>query len=263
MTKWYLPLSAMLLMTACSGEAVSTLAAPGSLNAARSSSTTADPTATFYLANDASYNLRGDGVTTFLEGSTSAFAGSSRYQDSECGVGSKVFAAASESGDAIMNSAASPAHQCAAYPRKVNIIYARIGANGVTTPEGTVSVKTFMNVRQLEQAAYNGSPATYIPVGTGQYRKLNSGDDGVKCGSNGSISIAFVPVTNTGIVTGADQAWVFRNAADTWTVSTDADVVDPVSGVVTHHDKAYCAGNGALYHMPVHFSVRTNVGLTP
>lgn len=222
-----------------------------------------DPTATFYIGNDASYNLRGDALAAYLEGGMSAFAGSSRYQDGECGVGSKVFASPSGSGDAIMNSASSSARQCVAYPRKVTITYARIGANGVTTPEGTVSVKTFMNVRQLEQAAYNGSPAVYIPAGFGAYRKLNIGDDGAKCGSNGSISIAFVPKTNSGIVTGADEVWVFRNTADTWTVSTDTDTVDPTTGVTTHHDKAYCAGTGALYHMPVHFTVRTSVALTP
>lgn len=262
MTKWYLPLSAMMLVAGCSGEATSTLAAPESPNTARSATTT-DPTATFYIANGASYNLQGDALVAYLEGGMSTFAGSSRYQDGECGVGSKIFASPSGSGDAILNSASSPAQKCVAYPRKVSITYARIGANGVTTPEGTVSVKTFMNVRQIEQAAYNGSPAVFIPVGTGEYRKLNIGDDGGKCGSNGTVSIAFVPVTSTGIVTGADRVFVFRNAADTWTVSTDADVVDPISGVTTHHDKAYCGANGALYHMPVRFTVRTSVALTP
>ena len=262
MTKWYLPLSAMMLVAGCSGEAASTLAAPESPSAARSATTT-DPTATFYIANGASYNLQGDALAAYLESGMSVFAGSSRYQDGECGVGSKIFASPSGSGDAIMNSASTHDQKCLAAPRKVSITYARIGANGVTTPEGTVSVKTFMNVRQLEQAAYNGSPAVYIPVGTGEYRKLNIGDDGGKCGSNGTVSIAFVPVTSTGIVTGADRVFVFRNAADTWTVSTDADVVDPFSGVTTHNDKAYCGANGGLYHMPVHFTVRSSVALTP
>ena len=193
----------------------------------------------------------------------SPFAGSSRYRDGECGVGSKIFASPSGSGDAIMNSASTQDRKCLAAPRKVSITYARIGANGVTTPEGTMSVKTFMNLRQLEQAAYNGSPAVYIPASTGEYRKLNIGDDGGKCGANGTIAIAFVPRTTTGIETGADRVWVFRNTADTWTVSTDPDVVNPISGVTTHHDKAYCGANGGLYHMPVHFTVRTSVALTP
>ena len=114
-----------------------------------------------------------------------------------------------------MNSASTQDRKCLAAPRKVSITYAWIGANRVTTSEGTVSVKTFMNLRQLEQAAYNGNLAVYIRSGSGDYRKLNIGDDGGKCGANGTLAITFVPVTTTGIVTGADRVWVFRNTADT------------------------------------------------
>ena len=135
MLKKCLTLSGMMLLSGCSGEAASTLAAPGVPNAARSA-TAPDPTGTFYITNDVTNNLRGDGLAAYLESGASSFAGSSRYKDGECGVGSTLFASPSGSGDAVMNSASTQDRRCASFPRKVTITYSRIGTNGATTPEG-------------------------------------------------------------------------------------------------------------------------------
>ena len=82
------------------------------------------------------------------------------------------------------------------------------------------------------------------------------------CGTGGHGAIAFVPVLNDGTVTNADLVQVHRDAADSWTVLRRSDEID-VDGHVVHHDKAYCQGNGKLYHMPLHFTIKSSAPLSP
>ena len=87
-------------------------------------------------------------------------------------------------------------------------------------------------------------------------------DGGVKCGTGGTAAIVFAPLTSDGTATNADLVQVHRDAADSWTVSTLPDGTD-VDGNVVHHDKAYCRGNGKLYHMPLHFTIKSSAPLSP
>ena len=191
------------------------------------------------------------------------FPGTSRYLNAECGVQAKIFSSSGGSGDAILGTASTQDRKCTSYPRKVRITYTRINADGTTTPEGSFTTVTWLNVREVERAAYNGDPGFYIPVGSSAQRTLNFSDDGNKCGTAGYLAIAFVPLTRTGINTGADMVWVHRDDASTWTVTTQADETDPNTLQTIHHDKAYCAGNGQLYHMPLRLTIRMSTALTP
>jgi hypothetical protein len=187
--------------------------------------------------------MRGDGG--YLEGATSPFAGTSRYLAGECGVSSTFFVGAS--GDATMNTGS--AGRCI---RRIRVTYARINADGSTTLEGSSSESSFMNVRQLEE---------YIPIG-GDARRTYAFDDAAKCGS-GTSGIVFAEVLRDGTIAGGDQVNVHRDAADTWTISTLPDEIDLVTGQTIHHDKGFCKGNGQLYHIPLHFSVKSSVPLSP
>ena len=51
--------------------------------------------------------------------------------------------------------------------------------------------------------------------------------------------------------TGADKVIVTRTKADTWTVQTQP----------YPNDKAYCLGDGQLYHVPVRFTIVTDQAL--
>jgi hypothetical protein len=214
------------------------------------------PTATFYLSNDAEYLLRGDGA--YLEGVSSPFAGASRYKDGECGVTSVVYALPGGSGDATMNTGSTG--RCS---RRIRLSYATIGANGATTIDGSLTTSSFLNVRKLHAAASATAAGLSIPVGADSLRTFALSDDGARCGTAGTAAIAFVPVLNNGTVTGADLVNVHRDAADQWTVSTLPDEIDALTGQITHHDKAYCAGNGTLYHLPLRFTIQSSTPLSP
>jgi hypothetical protein len=69
-------------------------------------------------------------------------------------------------------------------------------------------------------------------------------------------------VLNDGTVTNSDYVQVHRDAADHWTVTTLPDEVD-VNGHTIHHDRAYCKGNGKLYHFPLHFTIQSSVPFSP
>ncbi len=212
-----------------------------------------DPTATFYLSNDANHFLRGDASTSFVEGASSPFAGMSRYKDAECGVDNTLFWPVG-SGDAIM--ATGSDRKCAGSPRKVRITYSLINADGSTLSDGSLTVGTTLNVRQLQQAGVSS-----ILIGETQTRTMAFSDDDLKCGPAGIGAIVFRTVLQDGTIAGADLVQVYRSAADTWIVSTQPDEVDASTGRVTHHDKAYCRNNGKLYHMPFRLAIRTNVPL--
>jgi hypothetical protein len=213
------------------------------------------PSATFYLSNDAAYLVRGDGA--YLEGASSPFAGSSRYASGEACVSSVVYALPGGSGDATMNTGTTG--RCA---RRVRLTYATIGANGATTIDGSLTTRSFLNVRKLHVTASETTAGLTIPVGGDALRTFALSDDGARCGTGGTQAILFGPDRN-GVLTGADMLNVHRDAADQWTVSTLPDEVDPVTGRITHHDKAYCAGNGTLYHLPLRFTVRSSMPLSP
>ena len=213
------------------------------------------PTATFYLSNDPAYLVRGDGA--YLEGASSPFAGTSRYMNDECGVTTVVYALPGGSGDATMSTGSTG--RCS---RRVRLAYARINADGSTTAEGSLTPSSFLNVRKLHAAASETTAGLTIEVGADSLRTFALSDDGARCGTGGTAAIAFDPLRN-GVVTGADLVNVHRDAADQWTVSTLPDEVDPLTGQITHHDKAYCAGNGALYHLPLRFTIKSATPLSP
>ena len=245
--------SLLLGVLACGESAVTALRPSESPLAAKPP---ADPTATYFISNDEAYLLRGDG--SYLEGTTSDFSGESRYQSGECGVSSTFFALPGESGDATMSTGS--VGRCT---RRIRLRYEIVNADGSTTSDGSVVSSSFLNVRKLQMAATATTQAVYIPVGGDAVRTFAFDDGGAKCGAAGTAAIAFVPVLNDGTVTGADLVSVHRDAADTWTVTTPPDEIDAVTGQTIHHDKAYCKGNGKLYHIPLHFSIRSSVPLSP
>jgi hypothetical protein len=215
-----------------------------------------NPTATFFLSNDAANLLRGDG--DYLEGVTSPFAGASRYLNGECGVTTTFYALSGQSGDATMSTGTTG--RCT---RRIRLSYEIVNADGTTTTDGSIVTSSFLNVRKLEVAATSTTPAEYVPVGGDAQRTFAFDDGGAKCGTGGTAAIVFSAVLNDGTVTGADLVNVHRDAADTWTVTTQPDEIDAISGQTIHHDKAYCKGNGKLYHLPLHFSVKSSMPLTP
>lgn len=243
--------SCLLGALACSDSAITALRPSESSSAAKAP---ADPNANYFISNDAAYLFRGDGA--YLEGATSPFAGASRYLAGECGVGSTFFAYPGESGDATM--ATGSTGRCI---RRIRLMYQSINADGTTTSEGTSVESSFMNVRKLEVAATSTTPAEYIPVG-GDGQRTFGFDDAAKCGS-GTGGMVFADVLRDGTVAGGDLLNVHRDAADTWTVTTTPDEIDAVTGATIHHDKAYCKANGKLYHLPLHFSIRSSVPLSP
>jgi hypothetical protein len=213
--------------------------------------TAGNATATEFISNDPAYNLRGDGL--YLESS-----GDSRYLVGECGISSTFYSGPGNSGDVTMTIGANG--KCV---RHVRFAYAAINADGSTTSEGSIMTSSFLNVRKLEVAATSTTPAYYIPVGGDGQRTFAFDDGGTKCGPGGQQAIGFAPTRPDGTLTGADLVNVHRDAADTWTVTTTPDEIDAVTGQTIHHDKAYCRGNGKLYHIPLRFTIRSSRALTP
>ena len=240
--------SLLLVSIACSESAITALRPSESPSAAKP---LANPTATFFISNDAAYSLRGDGG--YLESS-----GASRYLAGECGVSSTFYAQPGGSGDATITIGANG--KCI---RRIRFTYAAINADGSTTSEGTITTSSFLNVRKLQVAASGTTPASYIPIGGDGQRTFAFDDGGAKCGTGGMQAIGFAPTLSDGTLTGADLVNVHRDAADTWTVTTTPDEIDAFTGQTIHHDKAYCRGNGKLYHIPLHFTIESSVPLTP
>lgn len=245
--------SLLLVSLACSESSFTTLRPTEQPAAAKAPS---NPTATFYIANDDVYLLRGDGA--YLEESSSPFAGESRYKSGECGVSSTFFAQPGGSGDATMNTGANG--RCT---RRIRLVYESVNEDGTTTAEGSLVTSSFLNVRKLQVAATSTTAAEYIPIGGDAQRTFAVDDGGTRCGTSGTAAIVFSPTLIDGTVTGADLVSVHRDAADTWTVTTRPDEIDALTGQTIHHDKAYCKGNGKLYHLPLRFSVKSSAALVP
>src|SRR5689334_21615659 len=233
--------SLLLVSIACSESAITALRPSESPSAAKP---VANPTATLFISNDAAYNLRGDGL--YLEPS-----GDSRYLPGECGVSSAVYSQPGASGDVTMTIGAPG--KCI---RHIRFAYAAINADGSTTSEGSIVTSSFLNVRKLEVAATSTTPASYIPIGGDGQRTFAFDDGSTKCGPGGQQAIGFAPTLSDGTLTGADLVNVHRDAADTWTVTTTPDEIDTGTGQTIHHDKAYCKGNGKLYHIPLRFTIK-------
>ena len=224
-----------------------------------------DASATFYLSTDPTFLLQGDAKSGYVEGSASPFAGLTRYTDGDCGVSANIFASSGKSGDGHLTTAAQRAARCAAYPRVLRLTFAAINADGSTSSDGAETLSAAINLHPLEQTPSSGSPGSYIPIGTSDLRAMHIGDGtGAKCddGSN-QPGLAFRSVLSNGQYAGADDVVVYRNSADTWTVSSMPDEIDPVTGQTIHHDKAYCRGNGKLYHMPLYYVIKSATALTP
>ena len=239
--------SLLLASLACSDSAITALRPSESPNAAKPP---ANPTATFFISNDAAYNLRGDG--SYLE-----ISGDSRYLAGECGVSSTFYSQPGGSGDVTMSTGANG--RCT---RRVRLAYDAINADGSTTSEGSIVTSSFLNVRKLEVAATSTTAGSYIPIGGDGQRTFAFDDGSTKCGPGGQQAIGFAPTLGD-IATGADLVNVHRDAADTWTVTTAPDEIDAVTGQTIHHDKAYCKGNGKLYHIPLRFTIKSSVPLSP
>jgi hypothetical protein len=179
-----------------------------------------DPTAVFaFPLSDAGLGVRSD--RKYLSGDASIYA------EGICGVHSKIFATngASGSGDAIMNTE-DPAYRnrkCAEYPRMLTVDFGN----------GTVRTTTvFLNTFQIQNAFYR------INVGDTVKRAMGLGG----AGCNG---LAWRAVLQDGTITGADSVLVTRTSTRTWTVQTQP----------APNDKARCAADGQLYHIPVYFTI--------
>ena len=184
-----------------------------------------DPTSTLYFPlDDASLGVKSDHL--FVSGTSSAYA------QGVCGVDSKIFATteASNSGDLVMQTD-NPTyrdHKCSAYPRKLVIDY----GDGTAPRASTV----FVNLRDLER---ENDPADQISIGGSRIRGLHVNES--RCGG-----LVYQAQLGDGTSTnGADSVIVTRTAADTWVVTTQP----------APNDKAYCKGDGLLYHIPVNFTI--------
>jgi hypothetical protein len=213
-----------------------------------------DPVLTMYISNSSDVMLRGD--NQFID-----FDGTSRYSKGECGVGSTFFLSPGASGDGTMGTADARDPKCANYPRRLRVTYQAVNVDGSTSNEGSVSVKSFLNVRKLQKKDSLGVYLNYIPVGETQMRTMAFSDENLKCGDAGIGAILFSARTQDGIIVGADSVRVTRTASDTWQVVTVPDEINASTGETIHHDKAWCRGNGKLYHMPVRLTIKTAAAL--
>jgi len=220
---------ALVLVAACSTESGGDkLLSPLSAAFGKTPAPT-DPTATLWFPlADAALGLQSDHIAAYVSGDSSAYA------DGVCGVDSKIFAttAASNSGDVIMqtdNSRYSDRH-CKDYPRKLHLVLRDDAGNVVTQLSSTV----FMNVHDVQNTT------DIIPIGGSLARNLTISED-PHC--NGLRWTLVMPDRTT--PSGANQVIVTRTSANTWDAQTQP----------YPNDKAYCLGDGQLYHVPVQFTI--------
>ncbi|AMW04178.1 hypothetical protein [Gemmatimonas phototrophica] len=183
--------------------------------------TTADPTATWYLPA-ANSGLTGDGAY-LTSGSTESV-----YANGVCGVSTRIFASATGSGDATLqtDNPTSKTRTCAAFPRKVTLSY--VNEAGVAIVDRR---PVFMNVRSI---ATFGSA---IAVG-----ETRDGIFAVNLSGTGSGCNALRwNIVFDGATTGASYISVTRLDPTTYQVRSAPGA------------KAYCVDNGQLYDIHVNF----------
>jgi hypothetical protein len=217
------------LAAACStGDGGTTLIAPHGPAFGKAPAPT-DPTTTFWFPlDDAALGVQSDHIATYVSGDSSGYA------DGVCGVHSKIFAtaAASNSGDAIMGTDDPKFgdRHCRDYPRKLHLVM-RDDAGNVAVQ---LSTTVFMNVHDVQNLT------DVIPIGGNIARGFTFGED-PHC--NGLHWTLVLPDQVT--PSGANQVIVTRTSANTWVVQTQP----------YPNDKAYCLGDGQLYHVPVRFTI--------
>lgn len=230
-------LLAAALFAACDQSPTSTELAAPNFAKPGGGTTTADPTATFYLpALQGSLGLWGDNKYT-----DNSYSGTSRYKEKECGVHSKIFY--NGSGDAIMNSTGDPrsASKCTNAPRKINVDFSK-PLEGLVSG-GIETLEAFINTLDVQD---NTTADGTVPIEIGQKadRPLNLSLTGSKI-CDGLRFRPTLPAYNDQ-QTGAEYVDVTRIDERTWRVQTKTDA------------KAACIKNDAfigLYVIPVDFYI--------
>jgi hypothetical protein len=155
--------------------------------------------------------------------------GQGAYANGVCGVSAKLFAttAGSNSGDATIQTA--KGKNCT---RRFTLRY----------PDGaTESVLSFNNLLQLQNTTYS------IPVGSTAKRRLILNPGAIASNPSRCGRLLFGPNGLVGV--GSDSVNVTRTSASSWQVQSAGS------------NLAYCEANGALYAMPVSFTVTSSVPL--
>ena len=125
-------------------------------------------------------------------------------------------------------------------------------------------------MRKLQVAASGSTPASYIPIGGDGQRTFAFDDGGAKCGTGGTQAIGFAPTLSDGTLTGADLVNVHRDAADSWTVTTAPDEIDPLTGADDPSRQGLLQGQrqavphpAALHHQETEGRSRPERSFTP
>lgn len=204
----------------------------------------------FFVSNDRSLLLRGDGVPAFTEGFNSIFSGWSRYASGECGVFTSlsVIASSAAQNAALRTSAAGKA---CGERRLLRLTLAPIERDGSIRFYRFEHVYGWIEIPEFHSTSFSDSTGGYIPIGFSSHRSVEISDDDGECGH-----IRFDPGSNGGPVTGADRVVVTRVDASTWLIQTQPDELDQASSRIIHHDKAWCESDRRLYHMPLLFAVQ-------
>ncbi|MEP6507141.1 MAG: hypothetical protein ABJC63_02870 [Gemmatimonadales bacterium] len=161
------------------------------------------------------------------------------YDNGVCGVTSQIFnATGSISGDATLqtNNPTAKANGCAAYPRKMSVVYP---VNDPQYPNGgSETMAVFLNVRNIS------NPATVIRQGYANRVER---------------AMAVNPTQSTrcdawrwNIDVGGDDVWVERIDARTYHVYTKDRDPDPlVAAANAGVNRATCTTTGQQHHLPV------------
>ena len=210
-----------------SADTATRMMAPSELSAAKATGSTAtNPTADFaFPLVDAAMGLRSD--HNFVTGDNSM------YVDGVCGVVSSIMLS-SGTYDARMQTDSRIDRKCVYSPRKLTIDY----GDGQVLNGGTV-----VNVLGL------GRPDLQTAIGGKSMRGMNVQD--VRCATSTGGGLRWHPNLIDGTVVAADSVIVTRLDSLTYLVETQP----------YPNDRAYCAGNGASYHIPVRFTVKSSKAL--
>ncbi len=219
-TRTTISLLAFVALAACAEQPVT---APNSADIARAregkSPNVPDPTATWaFPMSDAALSIQSDHL--YSDGTNSLYA------NGICNLTTTIFASATGSGDATLNTGAT-SNKCA---RRFRVVY----------PDGVAEVvPMFANLRGIANTTYS------IPVGQTVRRQLHMGSEVwpnsvSRCGG----LIWGYGVANN-IAAGSDSVDVTRVDASTWHVTSQP----------APRNLAYCKKNGELVSMSVEFTV--------